>query len=240
MRHVRKAVPKDPLYPFALLIPKSPWSSTAPKPGRNHHQVCHRGQGHSQHHVAKCNPAQRGAMGKRRKEMVTHEETRREEEGNISLRSCREVLPNKGKSQGAACLLLKSLPRCATWSQSTATPVQGCITSPLAPHPARGAQAALKQGEGHQTSWGPPACRSEVGHSTLPATSSLSSQEERQLLATHQHILHCLKYCVPTACPVQYETNLPEEMNRILLLKVLCPGTLTILPYMLCSSSESA
>jgi len=49
-----------------------------------------------------------------------------------------------------------------------------------------------------------------------------ASQEERWPLATRQHILHCLKYCVPTACPVQYETNLPEEMNRILLLKVVC------------------
>lgn len=53
-------------------------------------------------HGAKCNPDQRGAKGKKGKSMVTLEETRRGKGKKASLNSCREVLPDKERSQAAA------------------------------------------------------------------------------------------------------------------------------------------
>ena len=54
-----------------------------------------------------------------------------------------------------------------------------------------------------------------------PRPQSQAGQEERLLLAARQHILHCLQYYAPAVRPAPHGRNVPEEMNRILLLKVL-------------------
>lgn len=172
---------EGPCYPSALLLPKSPQSGTAPKPGRECHQVCCRGQGCNQHHGAKRNPDRTGATGKKRQGMVTHEETRLEK-GNL-LRSCGELLPDEGRSQEAAQLLPKSLLRCTARSRLAADLVPGC-SARLAGSSARPVGSGCFQARWKLTGLPgtPPSCREPhlealpagrcVGDSTLPAPSS--------------------------------------------------------------------
>lgn len=69
-----------------------------------------------------------------------------------------------------------------------------------------------------------PAAWSAVLHvrGEAPLPQSMAGQEERLLLAARQHILHCLQYYAPAVRHAPHGRNVPEEMNRILLLKVLC------------------
>lgn len=142
------------------------------------------------------------------------------------MRKPGEVLPDKGRSQTTAQLLSKSLLRHATWSWLAGV---WYLAGPLAslrlfpngvkanrpPWDPRILQdtnlAALPAGALHQTAF----CQPRAPHPR-------ARQKEVQPLAIHQHILHCLKCSVLATCPVCYETNLMEEMNGILLLKVLC------------------
>lgn len=178
---------------------------------------------------AKCNPDQRGATGKKRKSMVTHEETRRDKGKKTSVKSCREVLPEKGRSQATAQLFSKSLLRCATWSwlagvQYLAGPLAGPAGSACFQEGWRPTASSRPQCPAVDLP-GSPACRCSyhrqhsASHQFL-APSTRARQEEVQ--ANRQHILHCLNCSVLTTCPVCYETNLMEEMNGILLLKALC------------------
>lgn len=158
----------------------------------------------------------------------------RKRKANLSLRSCRTLLPDKGRRQHG-CLPnpysdVHMVPTCscpsagvqcpACWPFSQSSGLELLSSRMKADRPPQ--VLTVLQGALPDSSACRGLCqRQNPASHWLLIPSVRACQEKRQLLATCQHILHCLKYCVPTTCPVWYETNLPEEMNRILLLKFL-------------------